>query len=304
MGERCCVYSVLMGGYEMLVEQPVAESSDVDFVLFTDDRGVTSESWQIRHEEPVLPQDPTRSSRRPKILPHVVLPEYDVSIYVDNRVVLRQDPQTIVDRLLPDDSVLAINAHDERETVRDEFEVVMRWGLDARWVCCEQLEHYESWRPDTLGRRPLWSGFMVRRHNDPVLIRANEIWWTQLLRYSRRDQLSFVLALAEAGLEPTIHHLPGRGSELHEWLHPSDVGRIDSRRGKLPVVPELVECQARAREQARRAAMELDEAQQRLAKAQTSVALLRESRQEVLDSMSWRLTGPLRWLADRVRGLS
>jgi len=311
MAEKACVYSVLVGGYEKLTEQPVAKSSDIDFVLFTDDPATTSETWQIRHEETVLPQDPGRSSRRAKLLPHVALPDYDVSLYVDNRVVLSKPPEIILADLLPEGAVFVLNAHDHRATVRDEFDAVVALGKDAPWICAEQLEHYERCCPEVLGTRPLWSGFMIRRHHDPLLRRTNEIWWTHLLRYSRRDQLSLMTALEETGLQPTILDHAAKHSDYHDWLPFDQVERKVSRAGQAPGMAALAECRAEvnkvrkelrdARDDANQARRRLVQATERLSRQEAHSRRLTESRDELLASTSWKVTAPLRRLADRVR---
>ncbi len=81
---RRVVYTCIMGGYEALMEQPVAADSGTDFVCITDDPTLRSEKWQIRTVESALPMDSARSSRAPKILAHRFLPDYDESLYVDN----------------------------------------------------------------------------------------------------------------------------------------------------------------------------------------------------------------------------
>ena len=318
MTEQACVYSVLVGGYEELLEQPVARSSDVDFILFTDDCDLKSDTWQIRTEDPILPPDPARSSRYAKILPHRVLPEYDVSIYVDNCLLLREPPETILDELLPDDAAFALNAHDYRDTVRAEFEAVIELEKDAPWVCAEQLEHYERWHRDVLDEKPLWTGFMIRRHHNPVLVRTMELWWTQLLRYSKRDQLSIMMALRETGLEPTVLANPLRSSKYHEW--PQDVGRVEAGGGKPATMTELDAC----REELDRVNEEWAIAIRRSAELQAEIDTfkrdvgglgeeiaereqlqaehdqLAERLQLMHDSTSWTITAPLRRIGDRL----
>ena len=34
---KICVYTVLLGGYDALLPQPVSSTSDADFICFTDD---------------------------------------------------------------------------------------------------------------------------------------------------------------------------------------------------------------------------------------------------------------------------
>jgi len=315
---RACVYTVLVGGYEELLEQPVAAASEMDFILFTDSRDIESATWQVRIEDLILPQDPPRSSRYAKLLPHRVLPEYDVSIYIDNCLLLRQRPEKVLEDLFSDDAVFALNPHDYRETLRGEFEAVIDLEKDAPWVCVEQLEHYEKWRPEVLDDAPLWTGFMIRRHHDPLLIKTMESWWMQLLRYSRRDQLSIMMALRETGLEPTLLSNPLRASEYHEW--PMDVGRIDATGEDLPGMSELKACRVdldrvsaeRASWKQKAADLEaqvevlrrgLDEFQQGAAQRDELVAErdeLVERLQMTHNSTSWRVTSPLRWLGDRV----
>ena len=318
MNERACVYTVLVGGYEDLLEQPIAAASQLDFILFTDDPDRTSDTWQVRHEDLVLPPDPPRSSRFAKLLPHRALPEYDVSIYIDNCLLLRERPEVILEEQFPDDAVFALNAHDYRETLRDEFEAVVELGKDAPWVCAEQLAAYEMWHPDVLNDKPLWTGFMIRRHHDPLLIAAMESWWTQLLRYSRRDQLSITMALRETGLEPTILSNPLLGGKYHEW--PMDVGRVQATGAALPGMAELQACQA----DLDRASRERTTWSERAADLEAHVDTLRSGLDELQlaiadrdqleaerdylaerlamthGSTSWRVTSPLRWLGDKM----
>ena len=221
--ERVCAYTVLLGGYERLTEQPVARRSGVDFLCFTDDATLESETWSIRKLTPLLPGDPVRSQRQAKIQAHAILPEYGVSLYLDNSVLLRRTPEEILAALLPEDALLALAAHSFRQTVGDEFRMVVSLGLDRTDRCEEQERHYRSHDPESLGLRPLWSGLLLRRHHDPRVVEAMNTWFLHVLRYSRRDQLSSHYAFRAAGLEPVVHELDNHESAYHSW--PLSVGR-------------------------------------------------------------------------------
>ncbi len=224
MSDRICVYTVLVGGYERLLEQPVAARGGVDLICFTDDMTISTKTWQLRRFEPTLATDPNRSSRRPKILAHEYLPDYDVSLYIDNTVLLIDDPRAIIARFLRDDASMAIFRHSFRDTVRDEFEVVTQIGRDARWVFEEQLQHYLLSAPESLSAPALWGGMLFRRHHDPSVRAAMTIWWEQLLRYSRRDQLSLPHALRRAGLDITVHDVDNHNSDVHSWPRMAERG--------------------------------------------------------------------------------
>lgn len=196
---KICVYTVLLGGYDALLEQPVARDSDADFICFTDAADLRSDTWDLQPVTPFLPQDIHRSSREFKILGHPRLDEYDVTVCVDASVLLRSRPETIVSELLRDEVDMALLTHSFRETVLDEFDEVVRLNYDDRARVYEQLTDYAVYHPDALSAKPLWGGMLVRRRNERVST-AMRVWFDQVLRYSRRDQLSLPYALQNSGL--------------------------------------------------------------------------------------------------------
>ena len=235
---------MLVGGYEELSEQPVASRSDVEFLCFTDDPGMESETWTIRPIEALLPCDPVRSQRQLKIRAHSILPDYDLSLYLDNSVHLRRTPEEILAALLPADSSVAMVSHSFRTTVADEFRTVIAAGLDRADRCEEQARHYLEHDPYSLALRPMWSGLLLRRHNDPHVVEAMDRWFLHVLRYSRRDQLSSHFAFRALDLEPLVHELDNHASEFHDW--PMDRNRRDD--SSLWDGPDVVVLEDRVRE--------------------------------------------------------
>jgi len=304
MRVRRVVYTVLIGGYEPLLEQHVASGFDTDLVCFTDDPDVSSRTWQVRHVEPWLSTDPGRSSRRPKILAHEYLPDYDESIYVDNSVLLTADPAEIFDELLSTGFGMAALAHSSRGPVREEFEAVTAFRREAAWVCDEQLAHYTAHDADGLEEQTLWGGLLVRRHHEPAVRTAMVAWWEHVLRFSRRDQLSLPFVLRATNVEIAVHQLDNALSELHEW--PRGAAVHVRPPSVLPPGPEatIAELEARAAALEVRAA----ESEARAAELEAVAARLEAARDLAVcqrdglaadavrleDSLSWRLTRPLR----------
>lgn len=214
---RACVYTCLIGGYEALNEQPMAAASGLDFICFTDDAALTSASWQIRRLDPAFPLDPVRSQRMAKLSPHELLPDYDLSLYIDNSVILTAPPEEVIARYLPDGVSVAMPGHSFRASVRDEFMEVLRMGLDDGGRVLEQLNHYMMSDPSVLETVPFWSAIMLRRHHDPKVTAAMRLWLAQVLRYSRRDQLSGTHALGRSGLEVARFEVDNLGSWFHRW---------------------------------------------------------------------------------------
>lgn len=211
------VYTALTGGYEALNEQPVAASSSIPFLCFTDDPSLTSETWEIVLVEPALPADPSRSSRQLKLVPdHPRLAGCDQSLWIDNTVVLKVTPEQILDEWL-DDADLAIPQHSYRERVIDEFDAVVSAGFDEPSRVYEQLYHYLDVAPHVLEQPVLWNALIARRHTAEVA-RFGEVWWRHVLRYSRRDQLSVRMALDHTpGVRLNVIELDNYTSLVHDW---------------------------------------------------------------------------------------
>jgi len=229
---RVCVYTAVFGRYDGLLDPP-AGTDGVDFICFTDDPELASTGWDVRVVRPAFAEDGVRSARLVKILGDESLDEYDVVVYVDASVRLREAPLVLVDAWLPIDAEMAVAHHSYRDTLLDEFDEVIRLNYDDRARVYEQIVHYGLAHPDQLERRPLWTGILIRR-NTPRVRAAMRVWAQHVLRYSRRDQLSFPIAVAEAAVRVNVVEIDNFSSEMHEWPV------IEQRRvskGKAPLVP-------------------------------------------------------------------
>lgn len=269
------MYTALIGGYERLQEQPVATSTDVPFICLTDDATLASETWEVRVVEPALLRDPSRSSRFPKILGEPLVPGYDETLWLDNRVRLEQDPDVVLDTMLAEGDIGVLH-HSYRTSVMAEFDEVARRGLDDPARIYEQLIHYAETRPHVLDERPYWGGLIARRWT-PEVRAAMRTWLDHVLRYSRRDQLSFRYALD--GLACVrAHDLDNFDSDWHTWLTDDAATERQTRmrtdafrtsiRAPLAVVAEL-----ESEVSALRAALESE--RQRSARAAETIDALR-----------------------------
>ncbi|MBB5642159.1 glycosyltransferase domain-containing protein [Cryobacterium roopkundense] len=221
MTPRRVVYTALIGGYEDLIEQPVAHDSSVDFICFTDDPDAKSTSWQLKVIEPIFPFDMVRSQRSLKIRGHESLAEYDELLYIDNAVLLKRDPDDILDEWLADCDY-AVSPHSFRERVIDEFDEVLALNYDDPARVSEQLMQYAELYPDILDQRPFWNGMSARRSTPAVTTMMNT-WFDHVLRFSRRDQLSANVAFALSGVSINAVDQDNLNSQNHQW--PAGVNR-------------------------------------------------------------------------------
>jgi hypothetical protein len=234
-----CVYTVLVGGYERLNEQPIAAESALPFICLSDNPGLTSETWQVRQIEPTFAMDPIRSQRDLKTRPHLHLPSFSRSLYIDNSIVLKVRPEVLFETWLTD-CPFALPPHSFRETVLDEFLAVAQLGFDDPTRIFEQLNHYALSEPEVLNQKPWWSAILLRDHEDPQVRAMSELWAAHIFRYSRRDQLSINLAFQRSGLAPKAMEIDNHESPFHSWPHTEGRERLkgarDVTRSLTPVI--------------------------------------------------------------------
>lgn len=320
---RRCIYTVLYGDRDRLLAQPVRAASGLDFIAFTDDPAADWPGWTSRTLPQRLPGDPVRSARYAKFHPHVLLPDYDASLYIDATVLLRQPPEALFAALLDGHAdTMACLAHSHRACVLDEVRAVLGLSYDDPELCLRQMAvcAQAGWRGTV---KLTWSGLLLRHHHHPRVVAMMQAWWEHVLRFSRRDQLSFAFVAEQQGFAFTAHPLDNEDSPFHQWPLPRERARApwkpalpaaepgddDFRARLLTLVAELDgEILRRARAEAVRARAEAARARAEVAEMSAAAAALRteaERWRAALDatraSVSWRITAPLRRAATWLR---
>jgi hypothetical protein len=165
----------------------------------------------------VLRTDLPRSSRLPKLGPHRFFPDYDASLYIDATVLLKVPPEEIFDALLSGRTeTMACLRNDVVDTLYAEGLGIIRHGYDRADICREQIAAYVRDGYAGTGVQ-IWTGMLLRYHNNPRVSAFMEKWFAHVLRYSRRDQLSFPY-LAETERFPFLcHDLPINETQWHVW---------------------------------------------------------------------------------------
>jgi len=190
------VYTVILNHYDIL-RPPEIVNSKARYICFSDVPMPKVDPWEIQ-PCPQLLGDPSRDSRIPKLLPHLVpqLMDSDCSIYCDGALSPRCDPFDLVERRLKNHDI-AMYRHPCRECVYQEAAVCMTppprgIGMDPGPLQ-EQVNRYRAeGHPEYWG---LWAGgVIIRRHTD-MIARLNEDWWRNFIQGSTRDQIAFPPAL-------------------------------------------------------------------------------------------------------------
>ena len=212
---RRVVYTCMFGYSEAFNDFVYDRPEGVDFICFTDDAGLRSAFWTIRHVNRGL-LDPARASKQFKALAHRFLPEYDWSLYVDNTLRLTAGPEEVFGFLADSESPLACFRHPQRNCVYDEAERVLAMGLDDPDRVRAQMRFYRQiGYPSQNGL--IKGAFILRRHHEPSLIGVMEQWHQQVLCYSKRDQLSLNPVMWFAGFQPRYLSDHFHESRLADW---------------------------------------------------------------------------------------
>lgn len=212
------VYTCLFGPKEDLLFDRV-QSSNVDHIIFTD-RSISAPSGC----KVVILEDNhigfERLSRKAKILAHKFLHEYDWSLYVDNRVRLKKTPEYIFDLYASGNDVPFFSfRHPWWSSVAFEAEKLIELGYDDERVVREQTDIYRSnGFPDS--EQLIAGTVLLRRHNSPVMISVQEDWYEHVLRFSKRDQLSFNYLRWRHSLEIGYFNGSLEHNDIMEWLSP------------------------------------------------------------------------------------
>ena len=184
------VYTCITGGYDTL-RDPNYITEGFDYICFTDNKDIKSEIWQIKplpKETEGLSQ--VKKQRFVKINPHLLLKDYDFSIWVDGNVALKDNLNEFVKNTMKDDCSVYVPQHPSRRCIYDEERIVVRMRKDKSENTRPQIERYKKEGfPPKYGL--LQSNIMLRKHNNGDCIKLMETWWKELKNGSHRDQLSF-----------------------------------------------------------------------------------------------------------------
>lgn len=188
--KRRAIYTCISGNYDSIKEIE-GYDEDWEYICFTDSSRIGhTEHWEIREIPKVLDRlDPTRKARALKVLPHVFLPEFEETLWIDGTIEVLKSPSAFISRHTEPDDVFAISTHPDRTCIYEERDACIKFGKDDNKVLNKQAQIYErEGYPKNWGM--VQSGIIYRK-NTPEVANFCNLWWEQILKLSKRDQMSF-----------------------------------------------------------------------------------------------------------------
>ena len=233
--KRFVVYSAIIGQYDKPL-QPKVVDERFDYVLFSDNipegkNGV----WQVKRIEYSNPVQ-TKIARYVKTNPEVLLPEYEASLWLDANISIVGEE--IYDRfveLFENNTLVASVKHVAYDCVYDEMfsvldfryeseEVVLKWGHKLR----------ERNFPRHAGM--FETGLMYKKHSSMAVQELDAIWWKYINEYSKRDQLSFTVALYDVRLSCELFMPAGKNVRNSNGLqyvsHNNETSKFNTERNR------------------------------------------------------------------------
>jgi hypothetical protein len=184
------IYTCISGDYDNLKDIGNYDDS-WDYICFTNlIRPGRYKKWEIREIPKILNfLDQTKRARALKILPHLFLPEYETSIWIDGTVEIINSPQQFMQKFLTPQDIFAVSAHPDRICVYQERDACIKFKKDDEKILIKQTEIYKNeGYPENWGM--VQTGIIYRKNVKEVRFLCN-MWWEQVLKYSKRDQISF-----------------------------------------------------------------------------------------------------------------
>jgi hypothetical protein len=119
-------------------------------------------------------------------------------MWVDGNVLIKKDPTRLVDELLGDHDIVAVE-HPHRDCLYEEAKACTRIGKgDEEKIRAQVLDYRQHGFPDHWG---LWHCAMLIRRHAPEVRDFNRMWWEELRRFSGRDQISFPYLVRKSGID-------------------------------------------------------------------------------------------------------
>jgi len=183
------VFSVNTGGYDEL-KNPVTIDKNVRYILFTDNKNFKSDIWEVNHIDHLsYINDNRRIARYIKINSHLILPNHDVSVWIDHCYKSKVTDFAKLIKDNPFNNILCYK-HNERKCIYEESKKILQDRLDYPDLVNKQMDKYrKELFPINYGLFD--SGFTIRKNNDSVKL-FNDTWWNEIKNGSARDQLSQV----------------------------------------------------------------------------------------------------------------
>lgn len=198
---KIAIYTCITGAYDEL-QQPYLPADGFDFICFVGAGEKTAEkigAWEIR-ELPQVGCEAKLRSRWAKLHPHLLLPDYEASLWIDGNILIADASLYEFLRAKFESGVLYSGVpHPSRDCVYEEA----RKCRDMKYLSNFKLLSIWSWLALNGIKRHgglVETNLTYRKHLEPKVVCFDELWWSKVEGLCYRDQISVMWCLREVGL--------------------------------------------------------------------------------------------------------
>lgn len=193
---RKVAYTYIIGDYDDL-KTPSVFTEGWDYVCFTDSTDLRSDFWDVRlsnRRGTDRHLEDKQFASKHLILFHHYLDDYHLSVSVGGQILINCDLDDFLYQCFKDDDDMLVCRHPWRDCIYEEAEACKLVGKDDPQRIDAQMQRYRcEGYPRHHGLYA--GGLMARRHGRPPLNEMCELWFEEVKRGSRREQLSLNYAL-------------------------------------------------------------------------------------------------------------
>jgi hypothetical protein len=197
--------------YEQVFSQ-VEATPGTEPVLIADRRPRFLGGWRWRPYPPeAAALGPALANRWCKFFPERIFPEAEISIYVDANTLILADLTPLVAEFRASGAAIGLFRHGERGDIVAELAFGKAVGKIPPAEAATAEAQVAGYLAAGLPAAHLLTenGVIFRRHGAPGLDAAMALWWQELGRASKRDQLSL----------PYVLHATGLAAKVWDWSY-------------------------------------------------------------------------------------
>lgn len=194
---KIAVYTAISNDYDSL-KMPYCISDDIDYICFSDRPIRNSGVWKIRIN-PYQNKNGIITSRYIKMHPHVLLPEYDIAIWMDSNITISGNIMPYINKFQNSGKLVGAMYHPFRENIYQEVEACILKNRESPELMRKQVEYYKN--QGFVHNDLTENNWLMFRLHQPLTEKFLDMWWGELERFSKRDQLSFNYCLNRLGIE-------------------------------------------------------------------------------------------------------
>ena len=195
--EKICVYTCITGNYDNLKEIPNIENG-IDYYCFTNNKKIKSNTWKVIYIEDDKLSN-VQLARKTKILGNDIVNSYDIALWMDGAVIFNKPIIEFINYYLKESDVFVAFKHGERNSIKDEAYACYRFNKETKDNINKLLKFLEKEKyEDNNGL--IESTVYIKRPKDKLVKETMKMWFDMIVKYTKRDQLSFNYCISKTGL--------------------------------------------------------------------------------------------------------